>query len=247
VTDALKKKNRRKEHMKSHDAHNHSHCHHKKTEIRGSQNHKDPVCGMLVDPKTAKGQSDFEGKTYYFCSAKCKSRFDENPLEYLTEKKSLAPVSLGAEYTCPMHPQIRQIGPGDCPICGMSLEPVDPTSASEDDSEYKMMLRKFFVSAALSLPLVFLTMGGRHLFPIDDSRLFSWAELILATPVVLWGGWPFFHRFWQSLRHRSLNMFTLIGLGVGVAYAYSLVAVLFPGLFPSSLVDPMTDTIALYF
>jgi Cu+-exporting ATPase len=233
--------------MKRHEDHDHSHCRHEHTELNGSKSHKDPVCGMLVSPGSAKGQSIFEGETYYFCSARCKSRFDENPLAFLSEKKSTAPARAGAEYTCPMHPQIRQIGPGDCPICGMSLEPVDPASAPEDDSEYKMMKRKFIVSAALSLPLIFLTMGGRHFFSTDDSRLFSWTELILATPVVLWGGWPFFHRFWQSLRHKSLNMFTLIGLGVGVAYGYSLIGVLFPRLFPASLVDPMTSSIGLYF
>lgn len=233
--------------MERHDAHNHTHCHHKPTDTHASKNHKDPVCGMLVIPQSAKGQSDFEGKTYYFCSVKCKTRFDENPLAFLSANKSADPVRVGVEYTCPMHPEIRQIGPGDCPICGMSLEPLDPASAPDDDSEYKMMKRKFFVSAALSLPLIFLTMGGRHLFSLGDSRLFSWAELILATPVVLWGGWPFFHRFWQSLLRKSLNMFTLIGLGVGVAYAYSLIGVLFPGLFPSSFIDPMTGSIGLYF
>lgn len=233
--------------MKQHEIHGHAHSHRQAHGDVGIQ-YKDPVCGMSVNPETAKGISDYQGTTYYFCSVRCKTRFDENPSAFLQENRPVAPAKPGVEYTCPMHPQIRQIGPGDCPICGMSLEPVDATAAAEDDSEYKMMLRKFRGSAILTAPLLFLAMGGRHLLALNlSSSAFAWIELALATPVVIWGGWPFFHRFWQSLKHRSPNMFTLIGLGVGVAYIHSLVAVLAPQLFPKSFIDPMTGSIGLYF
>ncbi len=152
------------------------------------------------------------------------------------------------EYTCPMHSQIHQVGPGNCPICGMVLEPIEITIGSEDKTEYLSMLKRFFISAALSLPLLFITMGGRHL--IHQANLIQnlkWVEVSLATPVVLWGGWPFFVKFWQSLKNKSLNMFTLIGLGTGVAYSYSLIAVLFPKIFPDSFKDSMTGEVGLYF
>ncbi|MEA9358480.1 copper-translocating P-type ATPase [Bacteriovorax sp. PP10] len=152
------------------------------------------------------------------------------------------------EYTCPMHSQIRQVGPGNCPICGMVLEPVEIQNGEEDNTEYLSMLKRFFVSAVLSLPLLFITMGGRHF--IHQAGLIQnmkWIEVILATPVVLWGGWPFFVKFWQSLKNKSLNMFTLIGLGTGVAYGYSLIAVFFPKIFPDSFKDSMTGEVGLYF
>ncbi len=157
-------------------------------------------------------------------------------------------VQKNVEYTCPMHSQIRQIGPGNCPICGMLLEPVQIQNNEEDNTEYLSMLKRFFVSAVLSLPLLFITMGGRHL--IHQAGLIQnmkWIEVILATPVVLWGGWPFFAKFWLSLKNKSLNMFTLIGLGTGVAYGYSLIAVLFPKIFPESFKDSMTGEVGLYF
>ncbi|ASD63273.1 copper-transporting P-type ATPase [Bdellovibrio bacteriovorus] len=158
-------------------------------------------------------------------------------------------ASADVEYTCPMHPQIRQKGPGNCPICGMTLEPVTPTlSIEEDNTEYLDMKRRFWVATGLSVPLVFVTMGGRHLI---HSRGFleamPWVELLLATPVVVWGGWPFYVKFWQSIKNKSLNMFTLIGLGVAVAYIYSLIAVLIPEVFPESFKDPMTGEVGLYF
>ena len=211
---------------------------------------KDPVCGMTIAPQSARDHSLYQGTSYYFCSLSCKTKFDESPVQYLTapEARSAALAQEGMEYTCPMHPQIRQNGPGKCPFCGMALEPVAATLEEEDDSEYKMMLKRFWVSAALSIPLLFVTLGGRHL--IHNEGLLAqlkWAEVLLASPVVLWGGWPFFERFWLSLRNRSLNMFTLIGLGVAVAYGYSLVAILFPGLFPASFRDTMTDEAGLYF
>jgi Cu+-exporting ATPase len=152
------------------------------------------------------------------------------------------------EYTCPMHPQIRQMGPGNCPICGMTLAPVEVQKGEADDSEYLLMRKRFLISALLSLPLLFITMGGRHL--VHQAGLLQnmkWAELFLATPVVLWGGWPFFLKFWQSLKSKNLNMFTLIGLGTGVAYGYSLLAVLFPQIFPISFKDAMTGEVGLYF
>lgn len=227
--------------------HHHNHDHHQSPQANSL---KDPVCGMNVAPETAKAQSAFNGAQYFFCSLKCKTKFDANPTQYVGDKKQIQPKTppQGIEYTCPMHPQIRKIGPGNCPICGMALEPVTATAGEEDDSEYRSMLRRFWVCTTLSIPLVFMTMGGRHL--IDSRPIFEslkWIELLLGTPVILWGGWPFFVRFFESLKHRSLNMFTLIGLGVAVAYGYSLIAVLFPGLFPQAFKDSMTGEIALYF
>lgn len=163
-----------------------------------------------------------------------------------SEPKSLA---LNIEHTCPMHPQIRQMGPGNCPICGMALEPVMVAADQpEDNHEYREMRYRFWVSTAFCIPLLFLTMGGRSLIH-SESILngLPWLELILATPVVLWGGWPFFVRFWHSLKNRNMNMFTLIGLGVAVAYVYSLVAVSLPQIFPESFRDSMTGRVGLYF
>jgi Cu+-exporting ATPase len=155
----------------------------------------------------------------------------------------------GHKYTCPMHPEIRQMGPGSCPICGMALEPaMISLDHEEDNSEYFNMKKRFIVGTVLSLPLLFLTMGGRSLFPSDALHpIFPWIELLLSSPVVLWGGWPFYVRFWQSIKNKSLNMFTLIGIGVAVAYAYSLIAVLFPQIFPESFRDHMTGEVGLYF
>jgi Cu+-exporting ATPase len=154
--------------------------------------------------------------------------------------------SEGVRYTCPMHPQIVQIGPGSCPICGMALEPMDPLAAIEADPEYDSMRKRFFIALALSAPLLFLTMGGESLLPHVATATLQWIELALATPVVLWCGWPFFQRFWASLANRSPNMFTLIGLGTGTAYFYSVVAVAFPQIFPSSLRDA-NGAIPVYF
>ena len=155
----------------------------------------------------------------------------------------------GTIYTCPMHPEVRQVGPGSCPKCGMDLEPAEITAdSSENNHEYKSMLKRFWVSAILSAPILAIAMGGRHLLHTENlSKVFTLFEFLLATPVVLWGALPFFQRFWQSLRNRSPNMFTLIGLGVGVAYIYSVVAALFPSLFPDSFRDPATGEVGLYF
>ncbi len=211
---------------------------------------KDPVCGMSVEPHTAKGgSSDYHGNTYFFCSTKCKTKFDEAPLKYLAPKLEVKNQSKDVEYTCPMHPEIRQMGPGSCPICGMALEPVVTSlDQPEDDHEYRIMLHRFWVSALLSLPLLFITMGGRQFIQEQGLlKILPWIEVALASPIVLWGGWPFFVRFWRSIKNRSLNMFTLIGLGVAVSYIYSLIAVLFPHLFPSAFRDSMTGEVGLYF
>ncbi|HEY0157077.1 MAG TPA: heavy metal translocating P-type ATPase [Thermoanaerobaculia bacterium] len=199
----------------------------------------DPVCGMTIDPAHAAGSSTLDGTTYYFCNPHCKMKFDADPAAYLGGSKP-APVEAppGAEWTCPMHPEIVQDKPGSCPICGMGLEPRTVT-LEDSNPELDDMTSRFKVSAALTVPLVALAML-RHvpgLFPHDAMGWATWAELALATPVVLWGGWPFFERAWASFVHRHLNMFTLIGIGVAVSYVYSLVATLAPGLFPPSLRD----------
>lgn len=170
--------------------------------------------------------------------------------EYHPSKKPVASEikSEDVEYTCPMHPQIRQKGPGNCPICGMTLEPVEISlQGPEDDTELQSMTRRFWISTVLVLPLLFITMGGRHLIEGSQAlRLLDWIELLIATPIVLWGAWPFFQKFAQSLRNKSPNMFTLIGLGVGVAYIYSVIAVFFPTIFPESFREH-SGGVALYF
>ncbi|HEV8658395.1 MAG TPA: heavy metal translocating P-type ATPase [Thermoanaerobaculia bacterium] len=181
----------------------------------------DPVCGMAVDPGNAAGESEYQGTTYYFCSPRCKERFDKNPQKFVSPTDHRQPTTDNRIYTCPMHPQIRKIGPGTCPICGMALEPLEAT-AEEDTTELRDMQRRFWVSAVLTAPLILIAM----------LRPEPWVELILATPVVLWGGWPFFVRAVDSVRFRNLNMFTLIGLGVFVAYVYSVVATVVPQIFP---------------
>ncbi len=212
---------------------------------------KDPVCGMNVDPATAKFSAEHDGETYYFCSQACETKFKADPGKYLQ------PVAAPAEnppegtiYTCPMHPQIRQLGPGSCSICGMALEPEMVSLDDGPDPEYVDMKRRFWVCAALTLPLVIYVMGamlpGRPFDQLVPTHIGKWIEFALATPVVLWGGWPFFVRGWQSLKNRSLNMFTLIALGVAVAYIFSVVAVLAPGIFPAAFRD-MHGGVAVYF
>ena len=179
---------------------------------------KDPICGMTVDPSKAAGQSELDGKTYYFCSLGCKKKFDNNRMQR-------EPQPVAAEYTCPMHLEVVRSKPGACPICGMALEPRH-AAMEEDRSELRDMTHRFWISAALTLPLLILMFA--------DFPGMRWLELALATPVVLWGGWPFFERGWMSLVHRSLNMFTLIALGTGASYLFSLVAVLLPQAIPAS-------------
>ena len=226
--------------------------------LQGPAEHKDPVCGMTVVPEKAAGKVEHAGKTYHFCSKGCAKRFSGDPEKFLAApetggmKHSPAPAEHGAvqhtgaaalraapdekrvRYTCPMHPEIMQIGPGSCPICGMALEPMDIFAEVKADPEYDSMHLRFWMSAALSLPLLLLSMFGEllglHLAPQVRNAI----EFLLATPVVLWGGWPFFERFWSSVVNRSPNMFTLIGLGTGAAYLDSVVATFFPRIFPAS-------------
>src|SRR5688572_15112321 len=187
----------------------------------------DPVCGMTVDPASAAGHVDYKGKTYHFCSQHCVHAFKANPEKFLAGKAKTEQRS-DAEYTCPMHPEIVQVGPGSCPKCGMALVPME--GAAEDDAELRDLTRRLWVSAILSVPLVVLAMAP--MFGAAHYR-FPYVEFLLATPVVLWGGWPFLHKFWLSLRNLSPNMYTLIGLGIGLAYIYSVAAVIAPGVFPS--------------
>lgn len=210
---------------------------------------KDPVCGMKVDPKTAKGgSSENQGQSYFFCNPKCKTKFDNEPERYLSLRKQ-ENLSSGVEYTCPMHPEIKQIGPGSCPICGMALEPMLLTvDEKEDQSEYLDMRKRFIFSVVLSAPLLLISMGGRHFISSHSSQAWmNYLEFALATPVVLWGGWPFFERFWASMKTRNLNMFTLIGLGVGIAYLFSLFGVFMPNIFPESMKNKHTGLVNLYF
>jgi Cu+-exporting ATPase len=200
----------------------------------------DPVCGMTVDPHSTPHRARHGGKPYYFCSDGCRSKFEADPARYLSgeeAKKTDEPVPEGTVYTCPMHPEIRQIGPGSCPICGMALEPVLATAETGPNPELVDMTRRFWIGLVLTVPVFFLEMGG-HLTGLSHyiaQQTSNWIQMVLATPVVLWAGWPFFVRGWQSLVNRSLNMFTLIALGVGAAWAYSMVATLAPGLFPAAL------------
>jgi len=208
----------------------------------GSKSALDPVCGMTVNPATARYAS-YAGQEYYFCSEGCRTKFVAEPTKYLAPKTARPepaasmPADTGGIYTCPMHPEVRQTGPGACPICGMALEPVMPT-AEEDDTELRDMTLRFTVGTVLTLPLLVAAMSevipGREVARIIGGQPLAWTELLLASPVVLWGGWPFFVRGWQSLVNRSLNMFTLIALGVGAAYGFSVFATLFPGMVPAS-------------
>ena len=195
----------------------------------------DPVCGMRVDPETSKHRFQHRGDTYHFCSASCRTKFAASPEQYLDKTQPQQPhVPEGTIYTCPMHPEIRQIGPGSCPICGMALEPELVTLDAAPNPELADMSRRLWVGLGLALPVIVLEMGG-HLIGSHrwiDQTLSNWIQLAFATPVVLWAGWPFFVRGWQSLVTRNLNMFTLIAMGVGVAYTYSVVATLAPGIFP---------------
>jgi P-type Cu+ transporter len=203
----------------------------------------DPVCGMTVDPKTAKGgTSKFEGKDYFFCNPKCKTKFDADPKSYLkktSEPKVISQQEAAKFYTCPMHPEIRQNGPGNCPICGMALEPEEVSLDEQENPELIDFTRRLKVSVPLTVPLLILAMSDlipgqpvQHALPGWINALI---QFVLATPVVLWGGLPFFERGYQSLKTRHFNMFTLIALGTGVAYLFSLVGAFIPSVFPESL------------
>jgi Cu+-exporting ATPase len=206
---------------------------------------KDPVCGMDVVPESAAGSFVHEGETYFFCSKGCLAKFQADPAKYLGGDKRAAgdghgqgpAAQPGVIYTCPMHPEIKKDGPGSCPICGMALEPLMPTAADEPNPELRDMSRRFWASLVLTLPVLTTAMGEmlpplRQLVPPHAA---VWFQLVLSTPVVLWGGWPFFARGWASVASRNLNMFTLIALGTGTAYFFSVFATLFPGLVPASM------------
>lgn len=208
--------------------------------------HRDPVCGMTVDPARAAGTSEHGGTIHYFCHPGCKRKFDADPAAYTLGRREAArghgarrPTGSRAEYVCPMHPEVVRIGPGECPICGMALEPRTVAGGEEESPELREMTRRLVACSLLTVPLVALVMGhhvggsgiaGRIL----GSAAGPWIELLLATPVVLWGSWPFFVRAWRSVLNRHLNMFSLIGLGVGVSYVYSVVATFAPGVFPDT-------------
>ncbi len=278
------------------------------SQANGSKSAIDPVCGMTVDPRKAAGSFEYDGRTYYFCSKGCRERFAANPDQYLNPtpvpigiQRSQKPVTIGpesaeterasprpaTEYTCPMHPEVRELkpascpkcgmalepatitapkekieytcpmhpevvreAPGSCPICGMALEPRTVTLEAEANPELVEMTRRFWVSVVLSLPLLLIAMSemlpGNPVARLLPMRTIIWIQLALATPVVVWGGWPFFVRAWQSIFNRSLNMFTLIGLGVAVAFGYSLTATLLPQIFPASFRDHMGNVPVYY-
>ena len=232
------------EHHHHHGAGEHDHHHHDAPAEGGVL---DPVCGMTVDPHTAKHRTDYRGHPYYFCSAGCRTKFIATPEKYLGERVP-EPVVEGAIYTCPMHPEIRQEGPGSCPICGMALEPELATADTGPNPELIDMTRRFWIGLVLTLPVFSLEMGA-HLVGAHnwiDPTLSNYIQFAFATPVVLWAGWPFFVRGAQSLVTRNLNMFTLIAMGTGVAYVYSVVAVVAPGIFPHAF-RGHTGAPAVYF
>jgi Cu+-exporting ATPase len=222
-------------HPHPHDGHGHEHEH-------ADGRVTDPVCGMRVDAATTPHRAERDNRVFHFCSAGCRTKFEADPDRYLKPeaKPPGPPAQAGAIYTCPMHPQIRQVGPGVCPICGMALEPETVIADDGPNPELKDMTLRFWVGLALALPVFLLEMGGHLAGPLMmlSRQTSNWIQLALATPVVLWAGWPFFVRGWASLKSRSLNMFTLIAMGVGVAWVYSLVAALAPGAFPPAFRDP---------
>ena len=215
------------------DAH---HGHHHGDHEHGNKV-KDPVCGMMVDPAAGKPHMTYKGHEYHFCSDSCHGKFKADPEKYLIAQSAAAPAIKGAQYTCPMHPEIIRDEPGSCPICGMALEPVMPSLDDGPNPELIDFTRRFWVSAICSIPLLIVTMGPMLGLPIREwigEQRTVWLEFILATPVVLWAALPFFKRGVDSFKNRSPNMWTLIMIGVGAAYLYSVVAILFPDMFPHS-------------
>ena len=217
----------------------HSHHHHGShppAEPASPKDLKDPVCGMIVTEQS-EHKLTHEGRPYYFCSAKCQGKFAANPLQYLvsTAPEDTAPEPAGTIYTCPMHPEVQQDHPGNCPKCGMTLEPIIPLD-EEDNSELKDFQRRFWWTLPLTVVVTILAMFG-HRLGWFDMKTQTWVELVLSLPIVLWAGLPFFSRGWQSLANRSPNMWTLIALGTGAAFVYSVVATAAPGIFPASFVS----------
>jgi Cu+-exporting ATPase len=249
----------------AHAEHDHSHAHHHHHHdgaaahscCGGKHDHgaapaeaafaTDPVCGMKVNPATAKHRFTYQGEEYLFCSGRCRERFEAEPEKFLKPHEAEPPAPAGTIYTCPMHPEVRQVGPGSCPICGMALEPEQVSLDDGPDPELIDMTRRFWIGLALTVPVFVLEMGSHlglmHLVPQTWS---NWISLVLSTPVVLWAGAPFFQRGWQSVVTRNLNMFTLIAMGTGVAYVYSVVATLAPNLFPPAFRE-MHGAVAVYF
>ncbi|WGD52704.1 heavy metal translocating P-type ATPase [Bradyrhizobium sp. CB1650] len=226
-----------------HAGHHHHHDHEAGAKVL------DPVCGMTVDPATSKHRFEHRGETFHFCSAGCRTKFAADPGKYLAKEKAPEPeMPAGTIYTCPMHPEIRQVGPGSCPICGMALEPEVASLDTGPNPELADMTRRFWIGGALALPAVVLEMGGHLAGPHNwiDPTLSNWIQLVFATPVVLWAGWPFFVRGWQSLLTRNLNMFTLIAMGTGVAYVYSLIGTIAPQIFPATF-RGHEGAVAVYF
>lgn len=228
-------------------AHAHSCC--AASKDKGDATVIDPICGMTVDPAMTSHHATHAGHDYHFCSAGCRTKFVADPDRYLTGR-SEAPIDTapGAIWTCPMHPEVRQDHPGACPICGMALEPEMITADSGPSAELVDMSRRFWIGLVLTLPILALEMS--HLIPqlehLIPAKMSAWAQLLLATPVVLWAGWPLFERGWTSLKTRNLNMFTLIAMGIGVAWAYSVIATIAPAIFPAAFRD--TDgSVAVYF
>jgi Cu+-exporting ATPase len=210
----------------------------------------DPVCGMTISPADAAGKTEYQGQTYYFCHESCLEQFTADPARFLSPApRVVTAADLEAEYTCPMHPEVRQRGPGACPICGMALEPLAITLEERPNDELIDMTRRFRWSLALTAPILAVMVAdllpGQPLHHLLPGRLLNWLELGLATPVVLWGGRPFFERGWASLVSRNLNMFTLIAMGVGAAYLFSVIATIAPALFPDSF--RMNGVVSVYF
>ena len=216
---------------------------------KGSGSTTDPVCGMMVDPATTPHIATHSGKHHYFCSAGCLAKFEADPDLYAAKSEpTAADAPEGAIWTCPMHPEIQRPGPGSCPICGMALEPVMPTASGGPSEEYRDMRRRFWIGLLLALPVVALEMGG-HLTGLHQyvgRQTNNWVQMLLATPVVLWAGWPFFERAWLSIRNKSLNMFTLIAMGTGVAWGYSMIAAILPQIFPAAF-RAADGSVAVYF
>jgi len=253
----------------THGQHDHGQCCGGHQQAASAEKAKDPVCGMTVDTASAAHFFDHDGTRYYFCCNGCRTKFQADPEMFLAKAAPVQAAPKGAQYTCPMHPEIVQDGPGSCPKCGMALVPMVPAApaaaeytcpmhpevrsptpgncpkcgmalvpvagAQEDDSELRDMTRRFWVGVVFSVPLLLIAMppyfGVAEPFGLP-AHIRVWIELVLGTPVVVWSGWPFFHKFWLSLKHRSPNMYTLIGLGVALAFLFSVAAVLAPGLFP---------------
>lgn len=227
-----------------HHEHSHDHAHHEHSS--GADALKDPVCGMVVTNQSKHSYS-LKDIMYYFCSNGCKEKFVSSPGKYLNEGLKSAPVPepvAGTIYTCPMHPQIRQDHPGNCPICGMSLEPLLPELEEEENPELIDFQRRFWWTLPLTVVVTVLAMFG-HQLNLLESQVQTWVELVLSLPIVLWAGWPFFHRGWQSIVNRSPNMWTLIGLGTGAAFLYSVVATVAPEIFPVSFMS--MGRIGVYF